>query len=267
MDRDDILRAAQAAYADVTSRIAAMLRAQPTLDIRIGGGSVWTLREAGVHLVAWSNVYRDIAAGATSSVASLDRAYVAATSEALHADIAESDPGKVADLVEAAAAAYLRQTAGWSGERRTSWHAGLTLDLADVTTILTADALLHGYDIACTLGMPWPVDGGLALMIIGSYAPLLGRILDPVRTAGHTAAYGIELRGGPSLVTRFSGGKLSLEGPGTQVDCRISADPAAFLLVFSGRMSRWPAVALGLVSADGPRPELALGFQDLFVFP
>jgi len=32
-------------------------------------------------------------------------------------------------------------------------------------------------------------------------------------------------------------------------------------------LSRWQAIALGLISAGGARPELALGFPDLFVFP
>jgi hypothetical protein len=58
--------------------------------------------------------------------------------------------------------------------------------------------------------------------------------------------------------------KLPDSGP---VDCTITADPVAFLLVGSGRLSQWDAIALGLLEAGGDRPELALGFTDLFLFP
>jgi hypothetical protein len=51
------------------------------------------------------------------------------------------------------------------------------------------------------------------------------------------------------------------------VDCTITADPVAFLLVDSGRMSQWAAIAVGLMKADGNRPELALRFNNLFLFP
>ena len=47
----------------------------------------------------------------------------------------------------------------------------------------------------------------------------------------------------------------------------ISADPVAFLMVGVGRLSLWQAIALGLVSASGERPELALGFLKLFDQP
>jgi len=51
------------------------------------------------------------------------------------------------------------------------------------------------------------------------------------------------------------------------VDCTIAADPVAFLLVVTGRLPAAAAIALGLWRLAGHRPELALGFTDLFVFP
>ena len=47
----------------------------------------------------------------------------------------------------------------------------------------------------------------------------------------------------------------------------ISADPVTALLVITGRVSQWPAVALGRLVFSGPRPELGPRFADLFVFP
>jgi hypothetical protein len=45
----------------------------------------------------------------------------------------------------------------------------------------------------------------------------------------------------------------------------ICAHPVAYLLVAEGRISRYEAIALGLLSAKGDRPELAVGFWDLFM--
>jgi hypothetical protein len=68
------------------------------------------------------------------------------------------------------------------------------------------------------------------------------------------------------MTVRFTDGALGVEPPGP-VDVTISADPVAFLLVSAGRLSRYEAIALGLLSAEGRRPELALGLPDLFVNP
>jgi hypothetical protein len=41
----------------------------------------------------------------------------------------------------------------------------------------------------------------------------------------------------------------------------------AALLVIGGRLSQWPAIALGRLRFTGDRPELGPRFADLFVFP
>ena len=93
-------------------------------------------------------------------------------------------------------------------------------------------------------------------------------MLNPTTTHGLTAAYGVELRRGSSFAVRFVDGRYGLEPSGSApVDCTISADPVAYLLVAAGRMSQWEAIALGLIAAEGPKPELALGFVDLFMYP
>ncbi|MDQ1516487.1 MAG: hypothetical protein QOE80_2317, partial [Actinomycetota bacterium] len=80
--------------------------------------------------------------------------------------------------------------------------------------------------------------------------------------------FGIEIRGGAAFTVRFTDGVYSVEPAGSlPIDCSITADPAGFLLVGSGRLSQWPAIASGLLLPGGPDPELALRFFDLFVFP
>jgi hypothetical protein len=45
-----------------------------------------------------------------------------------------------------------------------------------------------------------------------------------------------------------------------------AADPVTALLVQAGRLSQWPAVALGSLTFAGPHPELGPRFAELFVF-
>jgi hypothetical protein len=47
----------------------------------------------------------------------------------------------------------------------------------------------------------------------------------------------------------------------------LSADPVAFLMVGSGRLSRYEAVALGAMTVGGNRPDLAFDFPTLFAYP
>jgi putative sterol carrier protein len=93
-------------------------------------------------------------------------------------------------------------------------------------------------------------------------------MLHAERTAGINAVIGIELRGGREVTVRFTEGAYSVEeGTAGDVDATMSADPVAFLMVESGRLSRYEAIALGLLTVGGNQPDLALGFFDLIVYP
>lgn len=267
MERTDALLGARSVCAGATAQVVDLLRGQPHLDAPLAGGSVWSVRDTAVHLVVGNNVYTEIAAGVPSPFPGLDPATIAATNAHLAADVAETDPAKLADLLAAASERFLTQTDGWPGEHDISFHAGVPMDLAALTTILAGDAVLHGYDIATALAAPWPIAESAALLVLGVYLPFLPGALNPNVAAGHSARYELAVRGGPSYVVRFADGDCALEEPGGPVDCRLSVDPVAYLLAFSGRSLPWPAFACGQFSVEGPRPELAAGFFDLFVFP
>ena len=120
--------------------------------------------------------------------------------------------------------------------------------------------------MAFALGRPWPIDAAHAGFILAGYVPILGTIVDHERAKEHTAGYTLDFGGGPALVVRVTDGVFGLEAPGTApTDVTICADPVAFLLVADGRLSRYEAIALGLLRATGDRPELAAGYWDLFV--
>lgn len=104
--------------------------------------------------------------------------------------------------------------------------------------------------------------------MLAGYAPCYEPNVNPETTRGLNVAYALDLRGVARVVVRFVDGRYSLDpADGGPVDCVISADPVAWLLVGSGRLDQWAAIALGLIEAGGERPELAAGFGDLFIFP
>jgi SCP-2 sterol transfer family len=100
------------------------------------------------------------------------------------------------------------------------------------------------------------------------YLPFYRLIVNPQTTCGLTANNRVEPRGGDEFTVRFTDGTYSLEAGGSgPVDCTITADLVAFLFVVSGRLPAAAAIALGMWRLSGNRPELALGFTDLFVYP
>ena len=73
---------------------------------------------------------------------------------------------------------------------------------------------------------------------------------------------------GARFTLRFTAGRCTIEpADSAAVDCTISVDPAALLLVGSGRLSQSEAIALGLWRTEGSRPEPFLRFTELFAYP
>lgn len=93
------------------------------------------MREDAIHLVNWLTVYADIATGMPSPVESVEKAAFAADSAQRIADVPESDPDKLADLVLQGAERFLDTTAGRPGDQLVTWHCGLSIDLASLVCI------------------------------------------------------------------------------------------------------------------------------------
>jgi uncharacterized protein (TIGR03083 family) len=248
-------------------RTAELIRSLSDLNVPIPG-SAWTVREAAAHLVNSTGVHRDIAEGTPSPFESLAPEAVAAANAGRLADIPEGDPNKLAGLLTEAVAEFLEATAHRSGHDGVAFHAGLPVDLAALTSISLGELVLHGYDMATAVGSPWPINSRDAELVLYGYRSYLGGLVHPETAAGLTASYAIELAGRGSFVVRFGDGQYRTEPVASApADCTISADPVAFLLAASGRITQWEAIALGAFRAEGTRPDLALNFLNLFAYP
>ncbi|HWH35995.1 MAG TPA: hypothetical protein VNT56_11845 [Acidimicrobiales bacterium] len=139
------------------------------------------------------------------------------------------------------------------------------------------ELVVHSWDIARAQGVAWPIPGRQAALVLDAFLfPILGhlgrQLVDPVTAAGVNATFDVRIRGGGRHLLRFAGGDLAVESvdghrPRAGVDCRLSADPSALLLVAWGRRSQWPAIARGQLLAWGRHPWLGLRLRSLLVNP
>lgn len=267
MDATELLSRTRDAMTGATERVAELIASIPD-PLALAPDSPWTVRDFAAHLVVAGGVYTDIAQGVPAPYQSLEPTYLHAEFTRRNADIAETDPGKLSRLFVDAMEGFLDATSDSPGDTPVIFHGQNPFTVAGAAGVLLGEELLHGYDIATAIGRPWPLDPADTQLVLAAYAPAFGFVLNPETTRGFSAGFGIELRGVGEMTVRFTDGVFGLEEAGAgPVDATISADPVAFLMVGTGRLSRYEAIALGLLSVGGNHPGLAIGFWDLFLYP
>jgi uncharacterized protein (TIGR03083 family) len=174
---------------------------------------------------------------------------------------------ELADRIDASVAGFLadmeREAA--LGDSVHSWVVqGTEMPLSVLTCHMLNELTVHGRDIAVALGVPWPIDKGDAALILQGFVfptlNALGRAMVVQEKAGDKRArFEIRLRGDGRAWASFDKGDFSVEGtPQGKVDCHLSVDPEAFLLVAWGRISQWSAIPKGQLMAWGKKPWIGL---------
>lgn len=269
--------AARAALGAITPRTAELLWSlrDPHVGVK---NSEWAAGDVGAHLIV---ALRAFAAASRGDVEGL-KPFIPETEvffERLATVTAatlviepERDPRALGQLLTEASEAFLSATAGLPADHvvPTPWYgskASLPLDAA--TCLLLAEQLVHGYDVATTVDAPWPMRPAETCLVAGAVATMLPLVADPVAIQGKRATYDVRVRGGPRFLVRVADGKVTVEAgsPAGAVDCHLSADPAAFVLVAYGRLKQWGPIARGGLVAWGRKPWLGLRFRGLFVNP
>src|SRR5215471_1191947 len=141
-------------------------------------------------------------------------------------------------------------------DRRPS-HAGSCRTVAK----LAGEAYVHGRDVARALGRPWPLDADDMRTIFVGLLPVLPHYVDRDGAVGFAASFDVRLRGDPTSRARFEfdTGHLTVrQCDGRRVDCRVSAEPATFVLILYGRSGQMRPVLTGRVVASGRKPWLGL---------
>ncbi|HKY75508.1 MAG TPA: hypothetical protein VJS45_05175, partial [Acidimicrobiia bacterium] len=185
----------------------------------------------------------------------------------LIAEIPETDGKKLADRIREALARLMGETAIRSGDQPVIFHGGIRMTLAEIVSLYLGEYLLHGYDIAVATGAPWPIDPGYAALAVSGFRPCYPGVFNPAAAVRLEATYRLDTVGLDPFFVRISNAAYEEPAAAESVDCVITADSVTELLVMTGRLSQWAAIALGRLTFSGQRPEIGPRFKDLFVFP
>ncbi|HEX6492745.1 MAG TPA: maleylpyruvate isomerase N-terminal domain-containing protein [Candidatus Dormibacteraeota bacterium] len=270
------LEAVRAALSDAVGRTARLI-ASIDAPSRTAGCLTWSLAETAAHMVVGLRGYADSVRGTVDvwkghipDNGVFSERLAGMTASSLDA-VPERDPATLARLLANAAEEYLAATAGLDADQRvaTPWYGdGASLRLVEATSLLLGEQLVHGHDLATTLGRPWPISRAEALMVAAAGKAMLPHAVNVDATRDVDLTYAVHLRGGEGFTVRVVRGTATIEPLGSRrADCHLSFDPVAFMLVGYGRISPWAAIARGQALAYGRRPWLGTRFKKLFVNP
>lgn len=262
--------AAQAAVTFESRRVADLIRsvARPQ-DPALGE---WNVAKLATHL---SNVLDGITAMANGGGGMLENIWDLSKLTAIMVD--SDGPVELADVatrIEATAANLvgLMAASGENGER--AWLvSGVSTTLSALTCQALNELVVHGRDLALAEGRPWPVERAHAALVVDGFLfpalASLGRsMVNEDGAKGVKASLEVRVRGGGRACFNFDDGDMSITAtPPGRVDCVLSVDPVAFLLVAWGRISQWQAIPKGQLLAWGRKPWLALKLRSMLRNP
>lgn len=237
-------------------------------------GLIWTAAETAAHVVGdlrdytqaltrHANGYMTHANRPTESPSELSAKVNARHLE----DVPERNLHRLADLLEAAADAYLNAAAAADPSVAIATPNGLVIDPSTMATLLLGEQVIHGLDISRTANIPWRITSADALLVIPGVLTVAPQYLRPGRAAGVHISFELRMRGGPSYRLAVDDGTAVVTAAGEKADCVITADPVAFLLLGYGRISQLSPVLRGQLRPGGRKPWLAMKFGTLLYSP
>jgi len=263
--------AAKAAVAASARRLTALLRgvAHPSAPAL----GEWNLTDVAVHI---SHTVDGITGLVRHSGSLVQDVWELSTlTGVMLAGETERDLGVIADRIEVSVGTFLEEMDASQENSSRSWLVqGVRLSLSTLTCHVLNELTVHSFDIAKADGVPWSIDRAYAALVLrGFLSPALnslGRSIVNQETAqGIRACVEVRARdGGPPVYYRFNDGDLRVTAsPDGKIDCHLSVDPAAFLLVAWGRMNQWKGISRGQLLAWGRKPWLGLRLRGMLRNP
>jgi uncharacterized protein (TIGR03083 family) len=253
-----------AAVERTQTRVTQLLRSGLDSNQKVEGLS-WTIRDLAAHLATGSVAYREMAEGGPSPYETLDLR--GETNAQRLAEEPTGDLTAMADQIDTEIARML-DAVGLRADDVVSWHGGNQIPVAAFLGSVVGEFLLHGCDLATTVGRTWQIDRRDALPVLDFLIAVTPLMLDPETSRDVTATYELRFRGYGTTTFAFDNGSLAVStGPAARADVRMSLDPAAFLRVAYKRTGLTRPVITGQAVAWGRRPWLALKFPGLFQTP
>jgi hypothetical protein len=223
MDTTEILHGARLTVEGLGDRLSEILVAKA--DATSNVSSEWSIRDATAHLIGITGLYAELASGGASPIAELTPAAVAEYNAARLADIGETDPRLLSKALTVTVGEFLDATSGRPADTPIRWHGAIGIDLAQLTGILVAEYVLHGYDIATAAGIAWPISPEHAAIGLFGRGAVFPSVADPTTSRGHTACYLLDLGGAGRLTVRFKEGVVTVGAGDEPADCEMPPTP------------------------------------------
>jgi uncharacterized protein (TIGR03083 family) len=260
VDRDRVCTALEEAIPRVTGQI----RSAPDPDaIAVGH---WTVTDLSAHLADVFSRYPAMLRGERTAVPHVDS--VSEVNEAGIKARSDRDLALLADDIDSGASEELAILRDGDPQRIVNWSEDIAVPISSIAALGLGECLVHGFDLARAAGRSWPIGRDEVGLTLLGVAPFLPHYTSPEATKGFTGTYELRLRGGPRLRLAFVDGELTVSEPdGGPVDCYISADPIAYLLVGYGRRNQWGAALTGKLMSYGRKPWLGLKLASMLRNP
>lgn len=229
-------------------------------------GSEWTVGEAVAHMVLGAELYAEYAQG-VERPASIDHADPAGSHRRKMAQLMTRDTRQLGADLQLGIDTFLKATEGRAAEDLLPWHIG-PLPCATMTGLLLGEQLLHGYDIAQTLGAEWPIGDEPAQLTVQAVLPILPALVNGEAAESVDTTYALAIGGCARVMVRFRDGACSVHPPEIgPVDCHLSGDPIAWLMALYGRVSWEELLRTARIEVTGGDAALGAGFKRLLRNP
>jgi uncharacterized damage-inducible protein DinB len=254
--KDEAFRAVK----EASSRFAALLRSveDPT---RTAIGR-WSIAEVAAHTSHIYQMYPRLISGESSPIE--DHLNMSPHWDKMLAEDSERDLTTIATRIQEAADAFVSAADAAEWTELVAWHGGVKLPIYSLAAVLTNEADIHGLDVAAAEARSWTIPADHARLISTGHFPMLPNFVDK-KAADFAAAYDLRIRGGDRVCVTVDHGSVDIDrDQPSSVDCHISVNPVAYLLVGYGRKSQWGPILTGKIVAWGKKPWLSLRFSRLF---
>jgi uncharacterized protein (TIGR03083 family) len=227
----------------------------------------WTVGDLALHLVQAVEIAGELQQGKPSPYTDMHR--ISEVNEELLSRDDERDIRRLLPQFSREIRAMEARFREMPDDARVPFHTGWSFTPPQAMAMISSELLMHGWDLAQVIREDFDIPAEDARLILYTITPLMPRMVLPEGVEGFTATYEVRIRGGACFRLHFEDSVLHVSHiePGGPADCRISAEPSAFLLTGYGRGSQLKAVLTGKMVAWGRKPWLAGRFASLVKSP
>ena len=239
-----------------SGRLTGLLRQDP--DPSAPAIGVWSVGETAAHVSHSPTYFLAVARGEATEPEALDDV-ARSNADVLAAD-PERRPRVLADRLERAGEELVSFARSLDGDPVVRPFAGVDVPVSSVLAIELGELLVHGLDIARAAKLPWAIPRDEAALTVQGLVPLLPFTVDEGRARRVALRCELRIRGDGRAGLTLEDGALRIgpRQPAGQLDCRLSVDPAALLLLTFHRTGTMRPILRGQMLAWGLRPWRAM---------